>query len=453
MSLSRVFLYSSALTIIASHAVAKYCVKLPTCEELGYIYSADKYPNNRSIKCPFDTKKILLLDYCQAYGLTSCDSTSGECDECIVEKADGTKSNSGYWRYTRCNAGYSYKSGECPPTEVDTSKYPFTQGELNEEIGEVECVQSAQNVYCGYKSCNEGWDINSGNCIVHDCGSSYPYTSCDTNGTCGECKAGENTKYSAPTCNLGWYTSGGNCVANACTGYTSTSSTIANCSTTSSCQKGATILYKCDVCATDYELVDGDCIQSCAYTSTSKPSNCSTATDSCEKDGTTYYSTTCQTCKNGWYVNSSNTCTKNACTGYGSSKTGCSSYDTCKSGSSTKYKCTACNDGYTLSSGQCGANACSGYGASNSYCSSYTTCLSGTTTKYKCTSCSDSMYVLSSSNQCIHTCQKQGYSNVKYSVGCDGGSPLACSNYSVCPDDSNWEECNDMFTMPCGDLD
>ena len=205
MNLSRVFLYSSALTIIANYAVAKYCVKLPTCEELGYIYSADKYPNNRSIKCPFDTKKILLLDYCQAYGLTSCDSTSGECDECIVEKADGTKSNSGYWRYTRCNAGYSYKSGECPPTEVDTSKYPFTQGELNEEIGEVECVQSAQNVYCGYKSCNEGWDINSGNCIVHDCGSAYPYTSCDVNGTCEECKSGFNMKYSAVTCNSGYY--------------------------------------------------------------------------------------------------------------------------------------------------------------------------------------------------------------------------------------------------------
>ena len=201
----RLVVYSLAGCLLCSTAVAKYCVKLPTCEELGYIYSADKYPNNRSIKCPFDTKKILLLDYCQAYGLTSCDSTSGECDECIVEKADGTKSNSGYWRYTRCNAGYSYKSGECPPTEVDTSKYPFTQGELNEEIGEIECVQSGQNIYCGYKSCNDGWYLNSGNCIVHDCGSSYPYTSCDANGTCEECKSGTNTKYGEVTCNLGYY--------------------------------------------------------------------------------------------------------------------------------------------------------------------------------------------------------------------------------------------------------
>ena len=139
----RLVVYSLTGCLLCSTAVAKYCVKLPTCEELGYIYSADKYPNNRSIKCPFDTKKILLLDYCQAYGLTSCDSTSGECDECIVEKADGTKSNSGYWRYTRCNAGYSYKSGECPPTEFDTNEFPFTDiGSLDENIGEISSIQS-----------------------------------------------------------------------------------------------------------------------------------------------------------------------------------------------------------------------------------------------------------------------------------------------------------------------
>ena len=202
----RLVVYSLTGCLLCSTAVAKYCVKLPTCEELGYIYSADKYPNNRSIKCPFDTKKILLLDYCQAYGLTSCDSTSGECDECIVEKADGTKSNSGYWRYTRCNAGYSYKSGECPPTEVDTDKYPHTPEQINESIGEIECMQSAQNTYCGYKSCNEGWDKNEGSCIIHNCDATlYPYETCDANGTCTECKSGKTTKYGEVTCNSGYY--------------------------------------------------------------------------------------------------------------------------------------------------------------------------------------------------------------------------------------------------------
>ena len=367
----RLVVYSLTGCLLCSTAVAKYCVKLPTCEELGYIYSADKYPNNRSIKCPFDTKKILLLDYCQAYGLTSCDSTSGECDECIVEKADGTKSNSGYWRYTRCNAGYSYKSGECPPTEVDTSKYPFTQGELNEEIGEVECVQSAQNVYCGYKSCNEGWDINSGNCIVHDCGSSYPYTSCDTNGTCGECKAGENTKYSAPTCNNGWYTSGGNCVENDCTGFNSASSSIANCASTSSCQKGATTLYKCDTCATDYELVDGSCVQSCALTSTSLPSNCATATESCVKNGTTYYSTSCKTCKTKYTLVSGKCRSDYNCSGWNSSLSGYqTSYNTCtgETTGKTYYIETACSTSTCYPCGEDDPEYYGSYQLSNGLC-------------------------------------------------------------------------------------
>ena len=348
----RLVVYSLTGCLLCSTAVAKYCVKLPTCEELGYIYSADKYPNNRSIKCPFDTKKILLLDYCQAYGLTSCDSTSGECDECIVEKADGTKSNSGYWRYTRCNAGYSYKSGECPPTEVDTSKYPFTQGELNEEIGEVECMQSGQNTYCGYKSCNEGWNLNSGNCIVNDCGSSYPYTSCDTNGTCTECQSGTNTKYSAPTCNLGWYASGSSCVENDCSAYPETSNSITGCSSSSSCLSGTKTTYKCDTCYTGYEVLNGACNKTCTYTATNLPTNCATATGSCQLGSasgtTTYYATTCSTCNNGYEV-SSGSCVAAACTGFNSASStiaNCSTTSSCQKGATKVYKCDTCTTDY-----------------------------------------------------------------------------------------------------------
>ena len=83
---------------------------------------------------------------------------------------------------------------------------------MNEEIGEVECVQSAQNIYCGYKSCNEGWNLNSGNCIVHDCGSAYPYTSCDVNGTCEECKSGANFKYGEVICNSGYIKINNECI-------------------------------------------------------------------------------------------------------------------------------------------------------------------------------------------------------------------------------------------------
>ena len=97
---------------VSFSAMAKYCVKLPTCEELGYIFPARD--GRRFIRCPFDTSKVLYLDYCQAYGLTSRpDEAAGATQECIEEKADGTKINTGYYRYTRCNTGYVYKSGNC----------------------------------------------------------------------------------------------------------------------------------------------------------------------------------------------------------------------------------------------------------------------------------------------------------------------------------------------------
>ena len=206
MSLLRLFLYITAILLYTNTATAKYCVKLPSCEELGYIFSAKDYPHNRSVKCPFDTDKILLLDYCQAYGLTSCDSTAGECDECIVKKANGTKSNSGYWRYVRCNAGYSYKSGECIRTEIDRTRYPFEDETPNEELGKIECVQSGDKTYCGYTECVDGWDLVEGNCIVHECDTTqYPNLTCDTYGTCETCLSGELTKYTTPVCHTSTY--------------------------------------------------------------------------------------------------------------------------------------------------------------------------------------------------------------------------------------------------------
>ena len=98
-----------------SFAQAKYCVKLPSCEELGYIFPYKE--GRRSIRCPFDTSKVLYLDYCQAYGLTSKPSgEAGAYQECTEERADGVKINTGYYRYIRCNSGYTYQSGDCVPS-------------------------------------------------------------------------------------------------------------------------------------------------------------------------------------------------------------------------------------------------------------------------------------------------------------------------------------------------
>ena len=108
----RLFLACLALCFSYNIALAKYCVKLPSCEELGYVFPYKE--SRRQIRCPFDTDKALYLDYCQAYGIQGKpDEVAGEYQECIEEKADGTKINTGYYRYTRCNVGYRYESGHC----------------------------------------------------------------------------------------------------------------------------------------------------------------------------------------------------------------------------------------------------------------------------------------------------------------------------------------------------
>jgi len=111
--LSHTVLYVFIACILSIPAFAKYCIKLPDCNELGYIFPYKE--GRRQIKCPFDSSKVLYLDYCQAYGLKRDDinTSAGKFQECIEQKADGTKIHTGYYRYTKCNSGYTYQNGNC----------------------------------------------------------------------------------------------------------------------------------------------------------------------------------------------------------------------------------------------------------------------------------------------------------------------------------------------------
>ena len=118
----RLVLACLALCFSYNIALAKYCVKLPSCEDLGYVFPYKE--GRRQIRCPFDTDKALYLDYCQAYGIQGKpDEKAGEYQECIEEKADGTKINTGYYRYTRCNVGYFYENGTCRTYQVGDIYY------------------------------------------------------------------------------------------------------------------------------------------------------------------------------------------------------------------------------------------------------------------------------------------------------------------------------------------
>ena len=134
----------------------------------------------------------------------------------------------------------------------------------------------------------------------------------------------------------------------------------------------------------------------CAYTSTTLPTGCSAA-DSCSKDGTTYYASTCQACYTGYSL-SNGSCNK-TCTYTATSKpSGCSTAGSCQlgsaSGTTTYYSttCSSCNSGYKLSSGTCveeDQNCVYRYTSLSGKQTSYTTCTGEDTgtTYYKETAC------------------------------------------------------------------
>ena len=106
-----------------------------------------------------------------------------------------------------------------------------------------------------------------------------------------------------------------------------------------------------------------DSSDTCTYTVTTCGTGYTRSTDSCTRNGTTYYKECiANTCDSGY--NQTTTCTA----GY--------DQETCQAGTTTKYKCTpkACTGFDKLASDTCPTG----------FHKSETTCLSGTTTKYKC---------------------------------------------------------------------
>ena len=163
----RLFLCCLVISFSYNIAWAKYCVKLPSCEELGYVFPYKE--GRRQIRCPFDIDKVLYLDYCQAYGLQGKpDEVAGEYQECIEEKADGTKINTGYYRYTRCNVGYRYESGHCVRYSCNTP-HTCLVGDVylhdNEPIGVVFFDDGTVTKIVGLKNINSSGI--EGNLVVY----------------------------------------------------------------------------------------------------------------------------------------------------------------------------------------------------------------------------------------------------------------------------------------------
>ena len=283
--------------------------------------------------------------YPQAVALDETKGTIASCTD-----AWGT-----YYIYTSCHNGWDLIEGDC--IETDCSNFSYTSAP--ESIaGTVTSCKSGLSTFYKYLSCNEGWDFANGKCTVHTCSSTtYPYTTNPSSDarTIVSCKTGAATQYGYSECRTGWDKSNGYCNIHVCdsNAFPFTSQPSNSIGTVASCKTGNDVKYGYSACSNDYELKNGQCEIKCTYTATSKPTGCATVTDSCVKNGTTYYAATCTACDSG-YTLSDGSCT--ACSWSGYTLASCPFGATCSSnmcGGVKKYTAISCGIGFKLSEGTC----------------------------------------------------------------------------------------------------
>lgn len=396
-----------------------------------------------------------------------------------------------------CNEGWNLVGSKCVKNNCSSTTYPFSIRPENGAGTIISCKSGNDTVY-GYSACNNGWTLNGGDCVINSC-EGYPYsTKPDTAaGTIASCKSGVNDSYAYISCNNGWSLSSGRCEKQACDGYPYSSSPdssigtvsgttcksgsdtkykYASCKTGWDLENGACVVHVCDntiyltttcptnatcatcytggnikyaspVCNSGYELSNGSCVESCKYTATSAPSGCSSY-DTCVKGGKTYYN--CKSCSYGWYLNASNTCTVNDCSGYKASGSECDSdygsYESCQSGDTRYCTYTSCKGSCRqLQNGKCNNDIYAGLELwEDKEYSTYACSPSHGTQSHYCT------YTRISSDyaKCKFTSCAPGYYLENGMCWCDGNYPYILSNRRLGISDlaASYSTCTDFVT-------
>lgn len=249
------------------------------------------------------------------------------------------------------------QEGSCVEHSCDPVLYPYSIRPDN-GAGTIITCKSGNSEYYGYNNCFEGWKLNSGKCILNDC-NGFPYQTVpdESAGFVSDevCLSGYDSYYKYASCNKGWELAEGKCNLRLCDNAVYPNTDCPPNATCNACFTGDNVKYSQPSCNSGFELKNGACIESCKYTSTSTPSYCQSSI-SCLKGETTYYG--CQSCQNGWFVNSSFGCSPNVCTGYDTSGSYCNlKYGTyaksCQSGNTTYCSYSSCNAPYIKQNGLC----------------------------------------------------------------------------------------------------
>ena len=267
------------------------------------------------------------------------DNTLGVAETC--ESVFGNR-----FVYTSCHDGWTLVEGKCE--EAACEGFELTD-EPSEIVGAFEKCKAGHIMKYKYTDCHEGWKLINGDCVIETCDSTvFPYKTepSNTAGTVIRCKSGVTTVYGyQEPCHEGWTFKDGQCLINNCDTnvYPFDKEPDNTKGTVISCQTGEKIKYGYSDCIEGYTLNNGKCEEPCPYTSIKKPDNCQTASDSCVKDGKTYYAETCSKCASSYILN--NGVCERDCSKY--TLTSCPRHMYCrKCGDKEAYRRFSCDTGY-----------------------------------------------------------------------------------------------------------
>ncbi len=366
------------------------------------------------------------------------------CDEVVVcssdYEADG-QCATGYWQNTSdvCQSGEDIKY-KC----VSRTK---TTGCATWDTYSDNCLSCV----------DEGYDLEGGACVAHQCGDNYAAVGMCTSGwnnaSQSLCKSGASTLYECHA-----HTNVDNCST-----YSKTEDACSSCASGYDLKDGVCVVHQCD----DTYATVGTCASGWNNTSQPKCQSGSTIYYKCQAHTTvehceTYNKTAnkCQSCNDGWDINTStNKCLAHNCgdnyaavgmcvSGWNNtSQTPCVSGDStlyqcqahtnvdhCTIYSKTENKCATCEEGYE---GDNCATCASGYGkwggSGDQTCYLTLTCQHGTTQFEDSCNCGDTGFTGQTCSECASG-QTDPSGNICYAkLACEHGTSQV-SNTCDCAD-------------------
>ena len=457
------------------------------CDDCGSDYKLSSCPTNGNCSTCFDGlaagTKHVRLDSCTGEYKRNSDNTACVLKTCYdydtsyVDSCTASKcASDGSGNYVTCTSHtartspntltcYTKSTTACSCSWSGTGSYRIAYADkskcTNSYTDQDKCGQDNNCLICngGIADANGNTDKGSnhytgtwGDGVI--CGAcsttTYPLSSCPTNGSCSSCYDG-SYHYKLNSCDSCYHISGSSCVADTCadggfeSSCTAKACSSSNTSSYTTCEDKSYCGLSCKKKTTgNCNCTTQDATTSVGYYSTNpNKDDCDAGYIDSETCG---QGNSCKVCADGskwttWDGVFCKDCSTSTYPVSGSCPTGCTCDEFCRDGTSAStyhYKVTGAQSGYYKSGNACYENSCSGYTLdscpTNGSCSE---CQKGSSTKYKLDSCTGEYKKNSDNTACVLKECSDYYYN--YTASCTeftcptngNGSYVTCTEHKV----------------------